>query len=282
MRATGASRVYALIGHPIRHSPSPRLHNTWFERAGLDAIYVALPAPQPLDDLGGTLRSLGIAGANLTLPHKVASLSSLDEIDPVARACGAVNTVVVREGRTLGLNTDAPGLRAALHEAALDPQGRRCAILGAGGAARAAALALHQSGAHEILLLNRSLPSAQEIFVDLSLPGSAHPLSPAAFARLAPDLDLVINALPGSARGAVQALDTRGLEPSCGWVDLNYWDPDPPHLHALSTRGHPTQGGLPMLLHQAALAFQHFTGQAADLDLGRRVLASPAGGGAPA
>ena len=273
MSPTGATAVYALIGHPIRHSPSPALHNAWFRAAGLDAIYVPLPAPAPLRDLAGTLRALGLAGANLTLPHKVASMSSLDRVDPMAEACGAVNTVVVRGGEVLGFNTDAPGLQAALVEGGFSIAGARCAVLGAGGAARAAALALHLSGARHVEVCNRNPTRAEALLDDLGIAGGAHPLSATAFAALTPELVVVINALPGPGRARVFDLDIRGLKRTCGWVDLNYWDAAPPHLAALGATGHPIQTGLPMLLHQAALAFAHFTGQAADLDLGRALLA---------
>ncbi|TVQ93616.1 MAG: shikimate dehydrogenase [Deltaproteobacteria bacterium] len=273
MIPSGRTRVFALIGHPIAHSPSPALHNAWFRALDIDAVYVALPAPRALDNLGRTLLDLGLAGVNLTLPHKVAAAPHLDALDPSAEACGAVNTVVVREGRTLGFNTDVPGLQCALAEAPWSLQGHTCAVLGAGGAARAAAIALHRAGVASIDLYNRSQSRARRVIDELKLPGEACPLDPVGFAQRAATYRLVINALPGAARSRVSSLPAESLHPSCGWVDLNYWDDAPPHLDVLRAAGHPTQRGTPMLLHQAALAFEHFTGLAPDLDLGRRTLA---------
>jgi len=270
----GSTGVFALLGHPVDHSLSPMLHNAWLTAAGIDAVYVALPAPRLLADLPATLRELGIRGANLTLPHKVAVVPKLDRVDAVVAACGACNTLTITDGVSHGFNTDGPGLLAALRELGIALAGARAAVLGTGGAARAAVWALGTAGAAPPTVLGRRERVAAEIAHPYG--GAGRPLTPAAFAEIAPTLDLVIHALPAVARPSVLALPTRALPGSCAWIDLNYFDPDPPHLTSLAARGHPVQRGDRMLLHQGALAFQRFTGCTPALDLGHAVLESAA------
>ncbi len=269
---TGRTRVFALIGHPIGHSPSPALHNAWFDAAGLDAVYVALPTPAPLPDLAGTLRALGVAGANLTLPHKVAALAGCDDVDATARACGAINVLVPTATGAIGRNTDAPGFLLALAEAGRSAAGARCAVLGSGGAARAVVAGLAEAGAAEVTVLARNADAAATVARLAGPRGRGAALDPTTFLALAPTLDLVVHALPGAARAAVAALPARALPRSCAWFDLNYWEDGDPWRAALAAEGRPVIDGAGMLLHQAALAFALFTGHPPDLDVGRAAL----------
>ena len=129
--------LLAVIGHPIAHSLSPRMHAAAIDALGLDAAYLALDvAPERLDRTVRELSMLGAIGFNVTLPHKEAIVASLDAIDGEARAIGAVNTVVREDGRWVGTNTDARGLVRSIDEAGIEVQGRRATVIGAGGAAR--------------------------------------------------------------------------------------------------------------------------------------------------
>lgn len=235
---------------------------------------MALEAHHEPLDLATAIQSLGLAGVNLTVPHKAAVIPDLDEIDTVAMAVWAVNTVVRRGERLSGFNTDVYGFECALDELDFSAQGTRCAVLGAGGAGRAAAYALLRRGA-QVALLNRSEARGRAAAAKLRIAGRSPTvvaLQPGPFADLAPSLDLVVNATAGPGRDAVLSLPVDGLPAHAGWIDLNYWDVDPPHLLALERTGHPVQTGHTMLLHQAAAAFVCFTGVSPDVEVGRAVL----------
>ena len=144
----GATRLLGLIGHPLSHSLSPFFQNYLLARSGLNARYVPFPVERA-DALRDALRGLaaaGLAGVNVTIPHKVAAAALCDELSRDARAAGAVNTIVFRGGRLEGHNTDIPGFLAPLTAGRVTVAGRQCVVLGAGGAARAIAFALARSG----------------------------------------------------------------------------------------------------------------------------------------
>ncbi len=269
MRITARTRLLAVVGHPVRHSRSPAIHNAWLAHYGIDAVYLALDTPLPPRDPGDALRGLGVWGINVTVPHKGALFAAVDERDAAAEGTGAVNTVIVREDRLLGYNTDVEGFSRALAELGARAT-RHAIILGAGGAARAVARALLDRGA-AVTLCNRTAAHARQATRVLG-GGDIAPLSSQAFGRLVSTADLVVNTLPAAARQRVLALPTDGLAPHAAWVDLNYWDPDPPHLERLRDRGLQVQTGHAMLLHQGALAFARFTGVRPDLAIVRGAL----------
>lgn len=258
----GGSAVFALLGRPVRHSRSPAIHNALFRRHGVRAVYVCLEPP-PGTPLGPILRCL--AGANVTAPLKGEVIGALDALTPDARAAGAVNTVLRRDGALVGDNTDGEGFLRGLREAFGPVAPRRVVVLGAGGAARAVAWALAGAGARDVRFLARDPRRAEAAVVPLAAGGGARwsvaPLAPDA---LAWGPDLVVNATPTGAREAVEALSVDPLEPGALWCDLNYHDPRPPRFEALRARGLRALGGGPMLRHQALLAFQRFTGVAPD------------------
>ncbi|MFA7352129.1 MAG: shikimate dehydrogenase, partial [Dehalococcoidales bacterium] len=148
--------ICGLIGDPVEHSISPAIHNAAFKKSGLDYIY--LPFRVTSENLPGAitaLRSLDLRGLNVTIPHKVAVMPLLDEIDAVAKNIGAVNTIVNNNGHLTGYNTDAAGFLKSLVKRDIDPSGKKVVILGAGGVARAISFALTEQKA-EIEILNRS------------------------------------------------------------------------------------------------------------------------------
>src|ERR687883_460204 len=146
------TRLVALLGHPVGHSRSPRMQNAAFAARALDWAYVACDVdPDELPAAIAGLRSLGFAGANVTIPHKGAVAELCDELDDLSRRSGAVNTLVFRDGRIVGANTDGPAVANAV-----DARGARTLVLGRGGAARAVAVALEEAGAASVRLASRS------------------------------------------------------------------------------------------------------------------------------
>jgi len=154
---SGKTRVCGVIGDPIEHTMSPVMHNAAFKELGLDYLYVPLRVKR--EELGKaveSVRALNIRGLNVTLPHKVAIISFLDELDPLARKIGAVNTIVNDDGVLTGYNTDATGFLQALLEGGVEPKEKKVVILGAGGASRAISFILAERDAH-LVILNRLL-----------------------------------------------------------------------------------------------------------------------------
>ncbi len=163
------TKLLGIIGHPVGHSLSPRMHNAAFAADGADYVYVAMDVvPDRLPAAVGGLAALGFVGFNVTMPHKKAILPLLDELDKTARLSGAVNTVVAGEEGLRGLNTDGSGFVEAYREAGVSLVGRRVLILGAGGAAAAIAVAVLGEGASRLYIVNRTIERAEELRAKLS------------------------------------------------------------------------------------------------------------------
>jgi shikimate dehydrogenase len=258
---TAASRVVGVIGDPIAHSLSPQLHNAAFRAMGLDWVSVAFPVPAGAAAAALTgVRALGIAGLSVTMPHKQAAYAAVDELTDVARRLGAVNCVTRRGDALIGDSTDGEGFLIALRRATnVDPAGARCLVIGAGGAARGIVLALASAGAAEVVVINRTLANAQYA---AALAGPAGRVG-------SPDdvagADLVVQATPVGMAGH-GGPDTLPVDPSsfrAGQVvaDLVYHPLDTLFLEAAAARGAKTVSGLGMLVHQAALSLERWTGR---------------------
>lgn len=264
---SGRTRIYGLVGHPVRHSLSPAMHNALFARLGLDAVYLAFDVdPRRADGVTDAIRTLDLVGVNLTVPFKERVLPHLDHVTIAAEEAGAVNVVINVDGWLTGYNTDGEGLLGALaEEHSFHAKGRRCVVLGAGGAGRAVASALAAAGAQEVALLNRDLARAERAAAQL---GERHPrcalhgapLHPGWFGELAERADLVVNCLGAGTEALVESLPIAPLPSTAIWCDINYWMSAPPRLSACAARGLRTSGGLGMLVHQGALSFELFTG----------------------
>ena len=258
----GSTRVVGIIGDPVTHSRSPAIHNAAFAALGLDWVYVAFPVAAGRGaEAVAAVRTLGIAGLNVTMPHKADVAAACDELTPAAAALGSVNTVTNRGGRILGDSTDGPGLVAALREHGVDPAGRRALVLGAGGAARAIVDALGRASASVTVAARRADAGAR-----------AAALAPGAAVVGFDDLDgavavadLVVNATPIGMQGEPPPFDPAGLRPDQFVYDTVYHPSPTPLLVAAAARGIPCAGGLSMLVHQAALAFTVWTGEPAPL-----------------
>ncbi len=169
MEVTGTTQVYGLIGNPVSHTLSPMLHHALAESEGRNMVYVPFLVEGNLADAVKGAYELGIQGINVTVPHKNQVLESLVEVDPLAKALGAVNTLVRVSGGYAGYNTDIIGLRRALLEEGITIAGETVVILGAGGAGRGAAFMCANENAKKVYLLNRTYEKAEEIAKQVNL-----------------------------------------------------------------------------------------------------------------
>lgn len=264
---SGSTRLAAVIGDPVRHSLSPLLHNTAFAALDLDWVYVALEvAPGGAAAALDAMRTLGIAGLSVTMPHKEAVAAACDELTEEAAALRAVNCVVNDGGRLIGHNTDGDGFLAALAaELDLDPAGRRCVVLGAGGAARSIALALARAGAGEVAVVNRTASRAHEVAALLGPVGQV--VGPDDLASVMAGAELVVNATSlGMGTDGAVPLEVALLRPEHVVVDIIYRPLVTPLLAAARSLGCRSANGISMLVHQAAIAFTHWTGQPAPVE----------------
>ncbi|MET0801616.1 MAG: shikimate dehydrogenase [Actinomycetota bacterium] len=263
----GATHVAGVIGWPVAHSLSPAIHNAAFDAAGLDWTYVPLPvAPGAMRAAADGLVALGFRGANVTMPHKTQSAALADELSEDARRLQAVNTFVVVGERLHGHNTDAPGFdRFVRRDAGFDPAGRSALVFGTGGAARAVALALAAGGLGLLSVAAREAARADDLVAtvrDLSVEVEVVPFGEAEGL----ERDLVVNATPLGSDGAT-APPIPALHEGVVVVDLLYYPAQTPLQVAARDAGADAFGGLGMLLHQAALSFELWTGGPAPLDV---------------
>ncbi len=252
----GATRVYGLLGRPVAHSLSPAMHHAAFRELGLNAVYVAFPVTDLAQAAAG-LRGLDIGGVSVTIPFKEEIIPLLDEIDPQAARIGAVNTVVNRQGRLVGYNTDWLGALKALEDK-ISLAGRRVLILGAGGAARAIAFAVQEKeGQAAVTDLDRdkALALARKLWVEVVAPDylADYPA------------EVLINATPV---GMEPGIDDLPLDPSLlnrfGVVmDIVYRPLETRLLREARLRGCQVIDGLQMLIYQGAAQFELWTGRPA-------------------
>lgn len=260
MELSAATSVVGVMGDPVTHSLSPLLHNTAFAAMGLDWVSVGFPVPagRAGDALVGAA-ALGIRGLSVTMPHKDAVAMVVDRRSPSAEQLGAVNCVVRHEGGWLGDNTDGPGFVASLRRRHFDPAGARCLVVGAGGAARAVIAGLAGAGAAEVIVVNRSRQRAEAA---VTLAGAAGRVG---LESDAGSCDLVVNATPLGMDGTGEGGTAWPVDPA--WlgrghvvVDLVYHPRSTPWMEAARSRGAQVANGVGMLVHQAALQLELWTG----------------------
>ncbi|MDD2878206.1 MAG: shikimate dehydrogenase [Acidiphilium sp.] len=257
MVLTGHARLAGVIGWPVAHSRSPRLHGTWLARHAIDGAYLPLPvAPADFADCVRALARMGFAGANVTLPHKEAAFAVCNRVDAGAHRAGAVNTLIFRGGRIIGSNTDGVGFIANLRAHGVNPAAGPALILGAGGAARAIGVALVEAGA-AVTFCNRTADRAAML---ASLVPGATIGWEARHAAVA-DHALVVNTTAlGMAGQPPLDLDLDAAEPTLAVADIVYVPLETPLLAAARARGLLAVGGLGMLLHQAVPGFAAWFG----------------------
>lgn len=263
---TGATRVAAVIGWPVAHSLSPALHNAAFTASGVDWVYVALPVePGRAVDALDAMAALGISGLSVTMPHKADIAAAVDSVSPAAQALRSVNTVVRQaDGTLVGHSTDGAGFVASLRaDAGFDPAGRSVVVLGAGAAARSLIDALATAGAARVAVVNRTAATAHEA---ASLAPEIAAVCPTSeLPSVVRDADLVVNAT-SIGMGTVEVpLDTELLRPGQLVADLVYHPIETALLAAARARGCAVLDGLGMLVHQAAIQQELWTGAAPDV-----------------
>lgn len=277
----GETRVAGVIGWPVRHSLSPPMHNAAFAALGLNWVYVPFAvAPERIAEAMAAVRALDLVGLNVTIPHKLAAVAHMDEISDDARVLGAVNTIVNRDGRLIGHNTDGPGFLRSLREIGEDVAGREVVLIGAGGSARSVALAVCRAGATRLSIVNRTVAKAEAVVALLreALPGVA-----------AEAVALEGQQAEASVRGAQVIIDSTavGMYPHhvvdpvvpATWLhggqvvcDLTYNPRETVLLKAAVAAGARTLDGTGMLVHQGALAFEYWTGEPAPVEAMRAAL----------
>lgn len=267
MTISGKAKLAGVMGWPVAHSLSPRLHGFWLAEYGIDGAYVPLAvAPADFDAAVRALPKLGFRGANVTVPHKEAALAAMDRVDETARRIGAVNTIVVGEDGTLeGGNTDAFGFIENLRAGAPGWRGDAgpAVVLGAGGAARAVVVALLDAGVSEIRLANRTKERAEALAADLSSGdgGGVTVVDWDARAEALAGAALLVNTTTlGMTGKAPLDIDLADLPATAVVNDIVYAPLETGLLAAARARGNTVVDGLGMLLHQARPGFARWFG----------------------
>jgi len=268
MDVTGTTRVLGIIGWPVAHSLSPLMQNAALEAMGLDWVYVPFAVRQ--DELAHAvagLRALGVAGFNVTIPHKTAIIPLLDRITSEARLMGAVNTVKRDGDELVGHNTDGPGfIRSLGEELGFDPAGRRVLILGAGGAARAAVASLAQAGAAAVVVANRSVAKGEELVEAFraSFGGTQFAVMSLDMPLInaeAQNFDLLVNTTSvGMGGTAFEGLDVTRMKPAASVYDMVFAPWETPLLADASRAGLWCANGIGMLVAQGECALAIWTG----------------------
>jgi len=266
---TGKTKIVGLIGYPVDHSLSPLMHNAAFSALKLDYIYIPLAVePDHLGQAVEGLKAMGFVGANVTIPHKVAIMPYLDELDRSAELVGAVNTIVIRNGRCIGYNTDAQGFIQSLTSRNITIKGKKVVIMGAGGAARAVVCGLIEHGIDQLMIGTRDAGKSQE-FIEL-FPTAINILGcnwqEKMFTDALAQCDILVNCTPigMSAHNEVTLpINWQVLNPSAIVCDLIYNPPMTQFLTYAESHGHIVFNGAGMLVEQGALAFELWTDQIA-------------------
>ncbi len=269
MPISGATLLAAVIGWPVEHSRSPAIHNAAAKASGVDLVYTALPVrPGQGAAAAAAMRTLGIRGLSVTMPHKVDVIDALDEVTPVAQTLGAVNHITNNDGHLIGNNTDGAGFVSGLrHDAGVELDGKVVGVFGAGGAARAIIHACASSGANVVVVARDPdrARQAAEIAGDDAKPGPIE-----AFA----EADVVVNATPLGMAETQQSdavpFDVNALRGDVVVVDIVYHPLATPLLVAAQARDLTVVDGLSMLVGQAAEQFEAWTGHAAPLEVLRQ------------
>jgi shikimate dehydrogenase len=272
MKGTEIRMKYAIIGYPVEHSLSPKMHEAGFKAAGLPATYDRITVqPTQLADSIEYLKINGYDGWNVTYPLKEKIIPFIDVLTPEARNIGAVNTVKVQNGRLYGHNTDGGGFIQALLSKGFTFKGKEVVILGAGGAAKAIAATL-ASLQVKMLILNRSEEKAGTLAGQVNrLGGNAVSgvLAPGCWLKA---VDLLIQTTSVGMKDEAYTIDLQGLNPSAWAVDLIYHPPVTDFMAQAAACGCRSMNGLDMLLFQGVLAWEFWLERKAPLDIMQKVL----------
>ena len=261
-------KTLAVIGDPVDHSLSPLIQQAMLDELGLNCTYgrIRVPGGTVAEWLPGAAAS-GLAGFNATMPHKTDLVPLMNTLSEDARMYHSVNTVVIRDGAFHGYNTDGEGFLRSLLDEGIRPEGRRITVFGAGGAARSIVLKLAQAGADRITVCCRT-PEKAASLAEAAPAINVTDMSPESTHRVLRSSDLFINCTPLGMQGvgadftSFDFLDA--LPVSAPVCDVIYRPLRTTLLHEAASRDHQTLNGLGMLIHQAILALEHFSGETLD------------------
>ncbi len=267
MPIDGTTQVYGIFGYPVSHSLSPLMHNSQFKRLQMNAVYLAFGVKPDLLGLAfEAIRSLGIRGVNLTIPHKEMAIEFIDEIpEDLDRCVGALNTVVNRDGKLYGYNTDVAGFLTALKEdLGFNPEGKNALVLGAGGAARGAVTALARAHADKIFVHNRTSERAEGLvgYLKSFFPETDFEVLRSPDGLRPEEVGLVVNATSAGMKPAdPPPFDLTVFKKKICVVDMVYSSVMTAFLNDAKKLGHSYANGAGMLAAQGALSFELWTGQ---------------------
>jgi len=263
------TQLFGVIGNPVSHSLGPTMHNTALQAMGYPAVYLAFKVDDPSGAVTA-VRALGLGGLSVTIPHKVSIMEHLDQVDPLAHQIGAVNTVVNRNGVLTGYNTDCYGAVAALKEKT-ELDGKRAAVLGAGGAARAVGFGLKTEGA-DVVIYNRNIDRGEALAQALDV--EFRPLNDLVETDTAVDADLVINTTSVGMTPDVDnsPLPKKALASHIVVMDIVYTPLETKLLKIAKTAGCTTVDGLTMFILQGIRQLELWTGQKPPIATMRRVV----------
>jgi shikimate dehydrogenase len=281
MDITAQTQWCGIIGNPVEHSLSPAIHNAAFQKMGLNLVYLAFRVENICDALNG-VRALGNArGLSVTIPHKVTAIPFLDEVEPTAKHIGAINTVVIEDGRLKGHNTDASGALRALKQGGALLDGHRVLILGSGGAARAIAFALATgAGIAGLTILGIEEAERQKLVKDLraktGIPIEDGTLTLDMLRNWVPHVRTLIHCTPVGMHPHVDesCVPSNLFRPELTVMDVVYNPRETKLLQEAKSAGCRTIAGMEMFLNQAVLQFELWTKQPAPADVMRQVLES--------
>lgn len=274
-------KLFGVIGDPIAHSMSPLMHNDLFQLYNLDAHYFPFHVKKEnLADAIKGLKVLGVSGFNVTVPHKVEIIGLLDEIDPLAKAIGAVNTVVNVDGKLIGYNTDGNGYVRALTNYVKNIEGKRMLMVGAGGAARALFFSLASAGVKRLDIANRTVEKARALITECPFEVEANALSfqEAEHALFEYDCIIQTTSIGMSPKIEDLPLHLEKLKPLAFVSDIIYNPLETRLLTEAKERGASIQNGLDMFVYQGALAFEMWTGIFPDTDRMKQTVEMQLGG----
>ena len=277
----GSTQIVGVIGWPVAHSLSPPMHNAAFWHLGLNWAYVPFAVPPELvaEAIRG-LRGLRMRGLNVTIPHKGAVVEYLDEVSETAQILGAVNTILNTGGHLTGYNSDGLGFLRSLAEQDEEALGKKVVVIGAGGAARAVALAVAGAGASQLAIVNRTISRAQQLASLISQRGSlsqvaAIDLDTPEAAEVVSRADVIVDCTPVGMHpheSVPSVVPAQWLRPHQLVCDLTYNPHQTVLLSAAQQVGARTMDGTGMLVHQGAIGFEHWTGQPAPVSIMRQAL----------
>jgi len=264
MSLTGKAKLAGVIGWPVSHSLSPVLHGHWLEQYGIDGAMIPLAAR--VEDFAAVIdgaRRAGFKGVNVTVPHKESAFAIAHKVDAAAKSAGAANLLIFQDGKIEGRNTDSLGLAESLRENIGSLNGKPVVLLGAGGAARGAILALEMLGAGKIHLLNRDAHRAKTLAASLApqVKAAVEPGDLSDWNKVAGGAVLVVNSTSaGMGANPPLDIDLAVLSQDAAVCDIVYNPLETKLLKDASARGHKTIDGLGMLMHQAVPSFEAFFG----------------------